>query len=264
MNTVIDDSKKLCLSSSAVINFTERMAMLFEVEDLAVASPATVSRCGMVYMEPNKDTRYPFDSWVLIQHPGIQNTLQDTLGPVFDNGLVRTLGFMREKMKEPMRTTDSNIIQSSFRIFHSLVQAFYSPDAVDPIKDDLLANIGKFAVQLFWFGIVWSVGCTTDTDGRALFDQFVREQMRPGGLQFPADGLVYDYKFNTSTGQWQNWMDGLPPYHIPVGCNFTDIVVPTIDNVRNTYLLKVLLRTGYHFFCTARPALRSRLRSRGA
>ena len=50
---VLDDTRTLCLPNAERIKLDSKsMRMLFEVGDLAQASPATVSRCGMVYVAP--------------------------------------------------------------------------------------------------------------------------------------------------------------------------------------------------------------------
>ena len=65
MNTVLDDSMMLCLANGERIKLNKKMRILFEVEDLKQASPATVSRCGMVYLTPSDLGWKPYvDSWL--------------------------------------------------------------------------------------------------------------------------------------------------------------------------------------------------------
>ncbi|KAM9316864.1 dynein axonemal heavy chain 14 [Gastrophryne carolinensis] len=65
LNTVLDDTRTLCLANSERIRLPESMRMIFEVDSLAQASPATVSRCAMVYMDPVDLGWRPFvKTWV--------------------------------------------------------------------------------------------------------------------------------------------------------------------------------------------------------
>ena len=51
---VLDDNCLLCLPNGERLKLNaSTMRILFEVGDLTQASPATVSRCGMVYMPPS-------------------------------------------------------------------------------------------------------------------------------------------------------------------------------------------------------------------
>lgn len=66
--------------------------MMFEVQDLAVASPATVSRCGMVYLEPSILGLKPFVNCYLKTLPDAIFDHKDKLQSLFDKFLeVRVL-----------------------------------------------------------------------------------------------------------------------------------------------------------------------------
>ena len=126
MNTVLDDNKKLCLNSGQIITLTDRMTMMFEVEDLAVASPATVSRCGMVYMEPGALGNGPLvKSWLNTCPDSfkLRKNLLPTLQGLFDKYLEDMLKFMRKNCVEPVVTVDNNVAQSLMRI----LDCFFAP-----------------------------------------------------------------------------------------------------------------------------------------
>ena len=259
MNTVLDDNKKLCLNSGEIIKMSNEMTMMFEVEDLAVASPATVSRCGMIFMEPTSlglDTLV--NSWIEYEIPDAAkphgSRLQELFGIYFEP-LSGAIFFLRRQLKEPVPTVDNNLISSTMRILNCYLKKYTWTDGDDPMPKELLDQLAATIEPLFYFALVWSVGCVTDSTGRDKFDQWLREKMADNEAQlpFPEDGSIYDYMLLEGEAAvdtpgtppyWTGWLDTVPVYAVPPKARFEDIIVPTKDSVCYTYLLDLLTKNG--------------------
>ena len=118
MNTVLDDNMTLCLANGQRIKLRSQMRMLFEVQDLAVASPATVSRCGMVYMTAEDLGWKPYvKTWLKTffkDDDVVSENLRDHLWVLFSATIEPGLEFIRQHLTnpEPVKTTDLQLVIS--------------------------------------------------------------------------------------------------------------------------------------------------------
>ena len=53
INSLLDDNRKLCLANGQILNLNSHIKLIFETDDLISSSPSTVSRLGVLYMEPS-------------------------------------------------------------------------------------------------------------------------------------------------------------------------------------------------------------------
>jgi dynein heavy chain len=97
MNSVMDDNKLLTLPNGERIRLQNYCKMMYEVYDLQYASPATISRCGMVYVDPKNLGYRPFYvRWVKLRcgptnHPTEAGLLMELFDKCVGEGVESTV-----------------------------------------------------------------------------------------------------------------------------------------------------------------------------
>lgn len=107
--------------------------------------------------------------------------------------------------------------------------------------------------SVFITSLVWSIGASLLDDGRIKFDGYLK---RLSGLStnpsekgtIPAGEIpsalptLFDYYFDVENQNWVAWSAKVPEYEHDPEMRFNEILVPTVDTVRSTWLVELMVR----------------------
>jgi len=66
LNSILDDNRKMSLPNGDQIKMSEKMCILLETDHLRNVTPATVSRCGLLYLHRAEtcNPKFIFNKWL--------------------------------------------------------------------------------------------------------------------------------------------------------------------------------------------------------
>ena len=219
MNSVLDDSMTLCLSNGERIKLKFSMKILFEVQDLAVASPATVSRCGMVYID-----NQVIDIFSIVNHY-FETHLRELLAPEhFDylkglclsKNMTKALSFIRKKCSEPIQTVDANLCLAVCNLIRLVVKT--DPD-FSKIPHE---NFKKAFDKIYIFSFFWGFG--SQLSSSLQFERMASDLFNVNDMP---KGCVYDYYLSLEKpdGEFLSWNDRVSDFEYQKGSSFFDLMV---------------------------------------
>jgi dynein heavy chain len=243
MNTVMDDNKVLTLVSNERIPLSAAMRMVFEINSLKNASPATVSRAGILYINEGDIGWRPFmETWVARRE---DENERNFLPSLFDKYIEPIQDFMRKGFK---RCTPIRILCCIRTICYMLGGLFESLDESKKTQEIM--------EDLFEFCIVWAFGGPLIVDkGHGIDSRRDFHEMYVStfaNTKLPKEGMCFDYFYDVEKKEYAHWSNKVPAYaptKIGLGPGqiaYSNIVVSTVDSVRLTWIMDLLATHGHH------------------
>jgi len=242
LNTVLDDNKILTLANAERIPMTDNTKMVFEVENLNNASPATVSRCGIIYVSATD----------LFWRPLIDTWCKDR---VENRGTIH--GFCNPDESAWMQEFTEKYIEKPDTFMLLNKEYHYVMPSPEVVRTNQLLNLltavllekvvkqipvdkGAFE-RLFTYSIAWAFGGLFEYEDREKFHKFLESKgaplpsISPQRMQVDKE-TVYDYYINESTFQWEMWVPEAwtPPRRL----QFSQLLIPTGDSTRAEYIIQ--------------------------
>ncbi|CAL6054637.1 Dynein_heavy chain [Hexamita inflata] len=195
MNSVMDDNKLLTLPNNERIRMLDNCRLVFEVADLQYASPATVSRCGMCWVDTKNLGYAPrYNKWVrekfVLVEKESENKLQEaqhSMQQLFTKYLRPLLDYIftgtrinassgqtdqLSPLKLSMQITDLNMVNQFCNFFDDCIS---KTELEDPTFKKTILNEPSIAEALYIFCIMWSLGAVIEDSHRPDFDLYVKE-----------------------------------------------------------------------------------------
>lgn len=249
LNTVLDDNRKLCLTSGEVIRMSDTMSMIFETMDLVHASPATVSRCGMIYVEPRALGWRPFlESWLVGLNPDWAHTMIDEL---FRWLMEPCLDFIRKECRATVYVGEIHRAVSTMSFFELLIE-----DAVSDSPGAFEQNLSAWFQAAMIVSMVWGAAGTLDRESRNKFDTFYRslwknenpespvpECVTADPVTLPGEELIHDQYYNfRGRGSWRRYSEAAKAQSFSDTESIVRTIIPTSDTVKYQSVMAMHIR----------------------